>query len=81
MGLLHHQFGDIFDRNNTFGLGNETGKRIQQRRFPASTAAGDDHIQAGPDAAAEQLKHRRSQGLICEQFVVAEDLSSKPPDR
>ena len=38
------QFGRVFDRDDSFLVGNEIAQAIEQRRFAAAGAAGDDDV-------------------------------------
>ncbi len=51
--LLHLQFRGVFDRNDSFPVGDETRQRIQQRGFAGARSAGDYDIEPRSNRAFE----------------------------
>ena len=58
--LLELKFGRVLDRDDAVAVRNEAGQRVEQRRFTGAGAAGDDHVQAGLDAALRAASPSRA---------------------
>ncbi len=79
--LLKLKLGRVLDRDDALAVRNEAGQRIEQRRFTGAGAAGDDHVEAGLDAAFEQHHHLRREGLEVEQVFELERVGAEAANR
>ena len=72
MGLLQLQLGRVFDGDDAF-VARDAGRHdIQQRGLAAARAARDEHVQAGPHQALDQLGHAGGECAHADEVVHAE---------
>ncbi len=78
--LLQLQFGRVFDRHDAVGIGNEAGKRVQQRRLARAGAAGNEDVQPGLDGPFQQHHHFGREGPIVQQVFQLQRIGAETAD-
>ena len=75
------QFGRVLDRHDAVRVGDEAGKRVQQRRLAGTRTAGDDDVQPGLDRPFQQHHHLRREGLVVQQVFQFQRIGAESPNR
>jgi hypothetical protein len=79
--VISLQLGGIFDREDPLAVGDRRRERVEHRRLAGSGAAGDEDVEAGLDAALEQVGRVTRERPELHQRVHVEALIGELADR
>src|SRR5262245_24071132 len=79
--LAELELGRVLDRHDPLVVGDERGEDVQGRGLAGARAAGDEDVQAGLHAGAEEVEHVRRGRAEADQVVDRERRRRELPDR
>src|SRR6478752_339913 len=79
--LAELELGRVLDRDDPLVVRDKRGEDVQRRRLAGAGAAGDEDVQAGLHAGAEEVEHVRSRGAEPDEVVDGERRRRELPDR
>ncbi len=80
MFLAQLQLGGILNGDDAFVVGDEAGKNVQQRRFAATGAAGDDDVEPRFYGSSHEGEHVRRDGAQPAVLLVGDPVPAELAD-